>query len=136
VIPLTAARRPHVPPVAALALAIDASLLLLFAAVGRRTHEDGSGTRDVLVTAAPFVLGWLAAALALGVLRAPLSPTLALRVWALALPLALLLRWTLFDRGVAASFAVVALAFTALTLVGWRLALAALRGVVQRRTPR
>jgi hypothetical protein len=105
----------------ALPLLLDAVILVIFAAVGRRTHAEGSAISGTLLVAAPFLLAWLAAALVVRLPREPKSASRALRAWAIALPVALLLRSLVFGRGIAPGFVVVALVFTLATLVGWRL---------------
>ena len=106
--------------VAAVALIIDVALLLVFAAIGRRNHDEGDTLAGVIGTAWPFVAGWLLGATAVGLRRAPLAVRRALGTWAVALPTGLVLRG--LDRGDAppVSFAIVALLFTLVTLVGWR----------------
>lgn len=39
-------------------LAADALLIVLFAALGNRTHLSGLGVLDILTTAFPFLLAW------------------------------------------------------------------------------
>ena len=53
-----------------IAVAIDAALIVLFAALGRRTHDEGSAIGGTLV-AAPFLIGYAIAASALRLDRAP-----------------------------------------------------------------
>jgi peptidoglycan/LPS O-acetylase OafA/YrhL len=114
----------------ALAVAADVSLLALFAAIGRRSHDgDASPLVDTLTIAAPFVIGYLVAAAALRLDRDPIGVRRGAGVWAVGLALGFLLRGTVFDRGLAPAFILVAIATTACLLVGWR-ALAA------RYTPR
>jgi hypothetical protein len=110
-------RRPSLP---ALALAADAVLLAAFAAIGRRNHDEGDAVAGVVSTAWPFLAGWLVAAIAVGLLRRPLSLQRALAAWAIALPLALAARALSRGHAPPLSFAIVALAFTLVTLVGWR----------------
>src|SRR4051794_34952080 len=50
----------------ALALAFDVACVLLFVALGRRSHHEGSGVGAVLDVAAPFAIG-----LALGWVLSP-----------------------------------------------------------------
>jgi hypothetical protein len=111
---------------AVLAFALDAGLLVLFAALGRRTHDEGSPVAGTLVVAAPFLAGWAIAAVAARLIAAPLSPRRATLAWAIALPVGFALR-AATGRGLAFGFIVVALLFTAATLVGWRAGLAASR---------
>jgi hypothetical protein len=101
-------------------LAVDVAILIAFAALGRRTHAEGSAIGGILVVAAPFVLGWLAAAALVRLDRAPTAVGRALRTWAIGVPTGLFLRWAVFGRGIAPGFVVVALVFTLVTLVGWR----------------
>ena len=108
-------------------LALDVAILVAFAALGRRTHGEGDPVGGTLMVAAPFAIGWLVAAAAVRLDRAPTSAARAIRAWAIGTPLGLLLRHTVFDRGVAPGFVVVALVFTLVTLVGWRLVLAGSR---------
>jgi len=113
-----------------LALGIDVFSVTLFVAIGRREHEQGSAISGLIETAAPFLL-----ALALGwiVLRAWQRPTdwrTGIGIWAVTLIVGMLLRKLVFDAGTATSFIVVAAAFLALFLVGWRVAYA----LIERRS--
>jgi len=103
------------------ALAADAVAILLFAAIGRRSHAEGLALAGVLRTAWPFLagaaLGWLLAR----AWRAPsaLLPSGA-AVWGAALVVGMLLR-AATGAGTAASFVVVAAISLAVLLLGWRL---------------
>ena len=103
--------------VAALA---DAALVLLFVVLGRGSHNEGEALSGTLTVAAPFLIalatGWLLAR----AWRHPLSTRTGFVVWLVTLTVGMILRHTVFDRGTAASFIVVAGVFTALFLVGWR----------------
>ncbi|SPM38951.1 membrane protein [Mycobacterium numidiamassiliense] len=96
--------------------------VLVFCAVGRRSHAEGLTITGVAVTAWPFlagtVVGWLAA-------RAWRRPTAVvptgLVVWLSTVVIGMLLR-KLSSAGVAASFVVVASVVTAVFLLGWRAA--------------
>ncbi|MGN7186909.1 DUF3054 domain-containing protein [Microbacterium enclense] len=115
---MTSARRSP-----ALALVLDAVLVVVFAAIGRATHDGdvlgpfGSG---LATTAWPFVaallVGWL-------VTRAWRRPTAVVRtglpVWAITVALGMVLR-ALSDQGVAVAFIIVATLTLALLLLGWR----------------
>ena len=102
------------------AFAIDAVLILGFAALGRRSHDEGSGAAGVVEVAAPFlialVVGWLVAR----AWRAPLAPQTGAIVWIVTVAGGLALRSLVFDRGIAPAFIVVALLTLAVLLVGWR----------------
>jgi hypothetical protein len=103
-----------------LAIALDLTVLIGFAAVGRRSHGEGGALAGTLAVAWPFVVAWLAVA---GASRAlvQISPLPAAIAWLAAWPLALILR-ALSGRGDAPSFAVVALVIPLVALTGWRVA--------------
>ena len=105
---------------AAPAFAIDAVLILGFAALGRRSHDEGSSAAGVVEVAAPFlialVVGWLVAR----AWRAPLALRTGAIVWIVTVAGGLALRSLVFDRGIAPAFIVVALLTLAVLLVGWR----------------
>ncbi len=110
-------------PVAS-AVSVDALLLVLFAALGRRTHDEGSALGGTLTVAAPFLIGYAIAAVALRLDRGPLAPARGTGIWALGVALGLALRGTAFDRGLAPAFVIVAVVATGVLLVGWRIAVA------------
>jgi Protein of unknown function (DUF3054) len=103
-------------------LGIDVACVLVFCAVGRRSHDEGLNVAGITTTAWPFLsgtaLGWLAS-------RAwrrptPVMPT-GVVVWLCTVTVGMLLRKAT-SAGVAASFVVVASSVTALLLLGWRAA--------------
>jgi len=105
---------------AVLALAADIVCVVVFCAVGRRSHAEGLTVSGVAETAWPFLsgtaVGWL---LAQGWRRpTALAPT-GLIVWIATVVVGMLLRKA-SSQGVAASFIVVATLVTALLLLGWR----------------
>lgn len=111
-----------------LALLLDVVLVVVFAAIGRATHDGGilgPGGSGLATTAWPFLagllLGWV---VSLG-WRRPAAPLrTGLPVWAVTLVAGMLLR-TLSGQGVAVAFVIVAGITLLLFLVGWR-AIAAL----------
>jgi hypothetical protein len=110
-------------------LAVDVIGVLVFCAVGRRSHEEGLSAAGVAATAWPFltgtVIGWLAS-------RGWRQPTAVVPtgvvVWLSTVVVGMVLR-KVSSAGVAASFVVVAATVTALLLLGWR----ALVGLTLRR---
>lgn len=123
-----------------LLIAGDALSFVLFAALGLRSHQEGQGIGDVLLTAYPFALAWFLVApflgayrrraIARGPARALASAELA---WLGAYPAALLARWALGpDHKLPISFAVVILLANAILLGGWR----TLFAFIARRLPR
>jgi hypothetical protein len=117
---------PAVARTAVLAFAVDAAALLVFAAIGRRTHDEDGAVAGVLLVAAPFIVGWAAGAVVARLPRDPLSVRRAVPAWAIALPVGFALR-AATGRGLGFGFLVVTVMFTAVTLLGWRLAAAAVR---------
>nr|WP_090341262.1 DUF3054 domain-containing protein [Mycolicibacterium malmesburyense]CRL71045.1 transmembrane protein [Mycolicibacterium malmesburyense] len=102
------------------AVATDVVCLIVFAAIGRRSHDEGLNLAGIAETAWPFVTGALAGwVLSLG-WRRPYSliPT-GLAVWVCTIVVGMLLR-KLTSAGVAPSFVVVASIATAVLLLGWR----------------
>jgi hypothetical protein len=110
-------------------LAVDVIGVLVFCAVGRRSHDEGLSATGVAATAWPFltgtVIGWLAS-------RGWRQPTAVVPtgvvVWLSTVVVGMMLR-KVSSAGVAASFVVVAATVTALLLLGWR----ALVGLTLRR---
>ncbi|HZU46541.1 MAG TPA: DUF3054 domain-containing protein [Mycobacterium sp.] len=106
-------------------LGIDVGCVLVFCAVGRRSHEEGLNVAGVATTAWPFLTGTVVGWLASNGWRRPTAvvPT-GVVVWLCTLAVGMLLRKAT-GAGVAASFVVVAGSVTAVLLLGWRAATAA-----------
>ncbi len=118
---------------AVVAFVVDVGLVLLFAAIGRRSHAESGAVVGVLRTAWPFlaglVLGWV---VALGWRRIPpLRVRDAVPVWVLTVAGAMLLR-AATGAGTALSFVVVATVVLGVFLLGWR----ALAALARRRASR
>ena len=115
---------------AGVALALDVLAVLVFVAIGRRSHDEGSAISEFATTAAPFAIalgaGWLLAQ----AWRSPLKITTGAVIWVTTVVLGMLGRRFVFDRGTAVSFMIVATVFLGLCLVGWR---AVVRVVLARR---
>jgi len=106
-----------------LALIIDVVLVVVFAAIGRATHDGdvlgpfGSG---LATTAWPFVVALLVGWLATRAWRRPVAVVkTGLPVWAITVALGMVLR-ALSGQGVAVAFVIVATITLALLLLGWR----------------
>jgi hypothetical protein len=124
-----------------IAVALDVAVVVLFAAIGRRSHDEeprtatlsiensGSSLDDVARVAAPFLLGLAAGWLVARAWRRPFDVVTGCTIWIVTIALGMVLRKTVFDRGIAFSFVVVATMFTGVLLLGWRL-------VARRVTPR
>src|ERR1700745_2571740 len=101
-------------------LSVDVIGVLVFCAVGRRSHDEGLSVTGVATTAWPFltgtVIGWLAS-------RAWQRLTAVVAtggvVWPCTVAVGMLLRKA-SSAGVAATFVLVAALVTAVLLLGWR----------------
>lgn len=101
-------------------LAADVTAVTLFAAIGRRSHDEGLNLAGIAQTAGPFLagaaLGWLAS-------RAWDRPTAVVPTgvvtWACTLVGGMVLR-VLTGGSTQLSFIIVAGTFLAIFLIGWR----------------
>ncbi|MBM6405819.1 DUF3054 domain-containing protein [Phycicoccus sp. CSK15P-2] len=100
---------------------LDVLLVLVFAALGRRSHADGVDVAGVLRTALPFLVGtaagWLVASMVLD--SGPRSLAYGAVVVAATVLLGMVLR-AVAAQGTAPSFVVVATVVLTVLLVGWR----------------
>lgn len=103
------------------AFLLDLLLVVIFAAIGRRSHDESGAVTGVAATAGPFaiglVVGWLTT---LAVRRsAPLDVNSGLTVWFATVFVGMVLR-VVTGRGIALSFVIVAAVVLGLFLLGWR----------------
>ncbi len=115
------------------AAVLDLGLVLVFAAIGRASHDEGHPVTESLTVAWPFLVGaavgW---AVSVGVSRRDPSTLVAgVPVWLGAVVVGMCLRATT-GRGVAVSFVVVALVVLGLFLLGWRATLQVCRHRMHR----
>lgn len=111
------------------ALVADAVGIVVFAALGRRSHDEADGITSVFATAAPFLvalaIGWAVVIMLRETRSRPADPRAidaGVAIWIVTVVVGLLLRRTLWDRGTALAFVIVAAAFLVLVIVGWRVA--------------
>jgi peptidoglycan/LPS O-acetylase OafA/YrhL len=100
-------------------LGIDVACVLVFCALGRRSHDEGLNVAGIATTAWPFLSGTAVGWLASQAWRRPAAvyPT-GVVVWLCTVAVGMLLR-KVTAAGVAGSFIVVASTVTALLLLGW-----------------
>jgi hypothetical protein len=105
----------------ALAAVADVVAIIVFVAIGRRNHDEGTAVDGIITVAAPFlialVIGWIVA-------RAwsrPMQIEAAFIIWPVTVALGMVLRNLVFDRGTALPFIIVATLVTGVFLVGWRM---------------
>ncbi len=105
----------------AVALLLDVLLVLVFAGVGRASHDESGPVLGALVTAWPFLVGtavgWLVVRVVRGVWPIDVAP--GVTVWFATVLVGMLLRHAV-GSGTALSFVVVASVVLALFLLGWR----------------
>lgn len=112
----------------AIAAVGDALAVVVFAGVGRRSHDESSGVTGVLATAAPFlcalVVAWVVGlAVARRRVENPgvmLSPEWGVNLALGTTALGMLARRLLWDRGTALAFVVVTAVFLVAAMAGWR----------------
>ena len=109
-------KRPAIP-----ALIADLAAIVIFAALGRETHEHGLDLAGVILTAAPFMAGALTGWLISRAWRRPLAvwPS-GVAVWLSTVVFGLLLRGAT-GGGLALAFQIVSLVTLGAFLLGWRL---------------
>ena len=119
----TAATLLRRPPVA---FALDVVLVIVFAAVGRASHDEANPVVGALLTAWPFLVGTVVGWTVVRVLRKawPLEVGPGITVWFATLLFGMVLR-QVTGHGTAVTFVLVAALVLGLFLIGWR-ALAAL----------
>lgn len=124
---MTALRRP------AVALLLDMVLVVVFAAIGRASHEESNPLVGALLTAWPFLVGTAVGWVVVRTLRRgwPISVGPGVTVWFATVVIGMVLRRAT-GQGTALSFVVVASLVLAAFLLGWR----ALGGYAARRAAR
>jgi hypothetical protein len=107
---------------------VDVLCVVLFCAIGRRSHAEGVTVSGVADTAWPFLVGAAVGWLISSGWRRPLAiaPT-GVTVWLCTVAVGMLLRKA-NSGGVAVTFVIVASLVTAILLLGWRAVAAVLTG--------
>jgi peptidoglycan/LPS O-acetylase OafA/YrhL len=101
------------------AIAVDVICILIFAILGRSSHQETTDLLGVAHTAWPFLAGCLAGTLIGRTWRHPVSLKSGVAVWLGTVVGGMVLR-VLSGAGVQVSFIVVASCVLALFLIGWR----------------
>lgn len=112
------------------AVALDVILVLIFATMGRNSHELGMTFIGVLATAWPFLVGLAVMWAVLRAWRNPVDPIrTGVPLWVGTVILGMLLRILVTDAQFVLPFFLVAAGTIGLMLVGWR----ALSALIRRR---
>ena len=114
----------------------DVAVLLLFVAIGRRTHNEGSGVGEFLRILWPFLVGLGLGYAVTRLWSRPLDPRRVVGAWLLTVATGEVLRLTVQDRPWRPGFLIVALLFLGAAMAAWRLvAVAVLRRTGRDRGP-
>lgn len=101
-------------------LLLDVLAVLVFVLVGRRTHDEGSAIAGIVRTAGPFLIALVTGWASTKAWSRPFQGPTGVVVYGVTLVGGMVLRRTLFDRGTAPAFVIVAAIFLAVTMLGWR----------------
>ena len=101
-------------------LVADVVSIVVFVAIGRRNHDEGTGLDGIFSTATPFFLALLVTWLVTISWRDPLSARTGVIVWIGTVALGMVVRKFVFDDGTATAFVIVATVFLGAVLNGWR----------------
>lgn len=104
----------------ALAATFDIVAIVVFVAIGRRSHDEDGSLRGLVRVAAPFLIGLAISWVVARAWRAPTSATTGMVIWPVTVAVGMLVRRFVFDGGTALAFIVVASIVTGLLLIGWR----------------
>ncbi|MGQ7277054.1 DUF3054 domain-containing protein [Brevibacillus thermoruber] len=118
----------------------DLAAFLLFTYYGKRAHGLPADAPGILETAAPFLLGWLAAALLLRLYspnayeRPGRLILITVAAWTVAAPLGLIIRALWLGTPITLMFAAVAYGIMLVFLLGWRIPFGIVHALIRRRT--
>jgi hypothetical protein len=103
-----------------IAPAADLAVVVIFVAIGRRSHNEANDASGFFTTLWPFVVGLAAGALVTRLYVAPLEWRRAVPAWLVTVAVGLALRIGVVGHEFKLSFAIVATSFLGLFLLGWR----------------
>ena len=86
---------------------VDVVAVVVFVAIGRRNHDEGTTFLNILGVAAPFLIALGASWLVLRTWREPFNRASLIATWVITVLIGLVLRRLVFDRGIATSFIIV-----------------------------
>jgi hypothetical protein len=87
---------------------VDVVAVVVFVAIGRRNHDEGTALSGVLGVAAPFLIALGVSWIGLRTWREPFNRASLIATWIITVFVGLLLRRLVFDRGIATAFIIVA----------------------------
>ena len=86
---------------------VDVVAVVVFVAIGRRNHDEGTALSGVLGVAAPFLIALGISWVGLRTWREPFNRASLVATWVITVVIGLLLRRLIFDRGIATAFIIV-----------------------------
>ena len=87
---------------------VDVVAVVLFVAIGRRNHDEGTAISGVLAVAAPFLIALAVSWFVMRTWNEPFARKSWAATWVITVVAGLLLRRVVFDRGIAMPFIIVA----------------------------
>ena len=87
---------------------VDVVAVVVFVAIGRRNHNEGTALSGILGVAAPFLIALGISWIGLRTWREPFNQASFIATWVITVFVGLLLRRVVFDRGIATPFIIVA----------------------------
>lgn len=87
---------------------VDVVAVVVFVAIGRRNHDEGTALSGVLGVAAPFLIALGISWIGLRTWNEPFTRRSWVATWIITVFVGLLLRRLVFDRGIATAFIIVA----------------------------
>jgi uncharacterized membrane protein (GlpM family) len=120
-------------PVWVAALA-DFAVIVVFVAVGRRSHHEDAGTAGFFRVLWPFAVGLVIGWLATGLYRAPMAFRRAVPAWLITVAVGVGLRIVVQGHDFAPTFIVIASLFIGGCMLGWRGVVGTLSRRSERRT--
>ncbi|MEY3582614.1 MAG: hypothetical protein RLZ02_1567 [Actinomycetota bacterium] len=87
---------------------VDVVAVVVFVAIGRRNHDEGTALSGVLGVAAPFLIALGISWIGLRTWRGPFNRASLVATWVITVTGGLFLRRVVFDRGIATPFIIVA----------------------------
>ena len=86
----------------------DVVAVVVFVAIGRRNHNEGTALSGIIGVAAPFLIALGISWIGLRTWRGPFNRASLVATWVITVFIGLVLRRLVFDRGIATSFIIVA----------------------------
>ena len=110
----------------------DLAVIVLFVAIGRRSHHEDAGTAGFLRVLWPFAVGLVIGWLATGLYRAPIALRRGVPAWLITVAVGVALRIAVQGHDFAPTFIVISLVFIGGCMLGWR----GVVGILSRRSER